>query len=68
MIDLRTAFNVTFDGVVITGTMALRSVKDIDRLVKVLNAQKAALEAMQDDDGLEIDITDLIEARQLADD
>ena len=43
-------FNVAFDGIVVTGTMALRSVRDIDRLVKVLNAQKAALVAMQDDE------------------
>jgi hypothetical protein len=28
--------------------MAIRSVRDIDRLMKVLQAQKAAFEAMQD--------------------
>jgi len=42
-------FSVAFDGTVLTGTLALRSPKDIDRLVKVLNAQKAAMEAMQED-------------------
>lgn len=42
-------FNVTFDGDVLTGTLALRTVRDLERLIKVLNAQKAAMEAMQDD-------------------
>ncbi len=43
-------FSVAFDGTVLTGSMAIRSVRDIDRLMKVLNAQKAAFLAMQDDD------------------
>lgn len=43
-------FTVAFDGTVLTGSMAIRSVRDIDRLMKVLNAQKAAFLAMQDDD------------------
>jgi hypothetical protein len=43
-------FTVVFDGTVLTGTMALRTVRDIDRLIKVLTAQKAAIVAMQDDD------------------
>lgn len=42
-------FTVAFDGSVLTGTMHLRTVKDIERLVKVLEAQKAAIEAMQED-------------------
>jgi hypothetical protein len=43
-------FTVAFDGTFLTGTIALRTVRDIDRLIKVLTAQKAAIEAMQDDD------------------
>ncbi len=43
-------FTVAFDGTVLTGTIALRTVRDIDRLIKVLTAQKAAIAAMQDDD------------------
>jgi single-stranded DNA-binding protein len=42
-------FTVAFDGTVLTGSLAIRSVRDIDRLMKVLQAQKAAFEAMQDD-------------------
>lgn len=43
-------FTVAFDGSLLTGTIAIRSVRDIDRLMKVLKAQKAAFEAMQEDD------------------
>lgn len=43
-------FRVVFDGSVLTGTIAIRSVREIDRLLKVLTAQKAAFEAMQDDE------------------
>ena len=43
-------FNVSYDGAILTGTLALRSPRDIDRLVKVLNAQKAAMEAMAEDE------------------
>lgn len=43
-------FTVSFDGAVLSGTFALRTARDIDRLVKVLQAQKAALEAMEDKD------------------
>ena len=43
-------FTVAFDGAVLTGSIAIRSVREIDRLMKVLQAQKAAFEAMQDDD------------------
>jgi hypothetical protein len=43
-------FTVAFDGSVLTGTIAIRSVRDIDRLMKVLSAQKAAFEAMAEDD------------------
>jgi hypothetical protein len=48
-------FGVSFDGTTLTGSMSIRSVRDIDRLIKVLHAQKAAFEAMQDgqDDGAE---------------
>lgn len=42
-------FTIAFDGLVLTGSIAIRSVRDIDRLMKVLQAQKAAFEAMQDD-------------------
>ncbi|MCM5556724.1 hypothetical protein [Pleomorphomonas sp. JP5] len=52
-------FTVSFDGSTLTGTLAIRSVRDIDRLIKVLQAQKAALEAMIDDDDA-IDDDDLI--------
>jgi hypothetical protein len=41
-------FTVAFDGTVLSGTISLRTVRDIDRLIKVLTAQKAAIEAMQD--------------------
>ena len=43
-------FSIAFDGTMVTGTLALSSIKDIERLIKVLNAQKAAMVAMQDDD------------------
>jgi hypothetical protein len=43
-------FTVNFDGRSLTGSIAITSAKDIDRLVKVLQAQKAAFEAMEDDD------------------
>src|SRR3954451_13518249 len=43
-------FTVAFDGSVLTGMMALQSVRDIERLMKVLQAQKAAFEAMQDEE------------------
>ena len=43
-------FTIAFDGQVLSGTIAIRSAKDIDRLMKVLAAQKAAFEAMEDDD------------------
>lgn len=43
-------FTVAFDGTVLTGSIAIRSIRDIDRLMKVLQAQKAAFEAMQDGD------------------
>lgn len=43
-------FTVAFDGATLTGTIAIRSVRDIDRLMKVLQAQKAAFEAMEDED------------------
>lgn len=43
-------FNVAFDGTLLTGSIAIRSVRDIDRLMKVLQAQKAAFEAMNDDE------------------
>lgn len=45
-------FTVAFDGSVLTGTIAIRSVRDIDRLMRVLSAQKAAFEAMEDDENL----------------
>jgi len=48
--DLGKPFMVAFDGNILTGTIAIRSVRDIDRLMKVLSAQKAAFEAMQEDD------------------
>ncbi|WP_375463736.1 hypothetical protein [uncultured Methylobacterium sp.] len=44
------AFSIAFDGAVLTGALALKSVRDIDRLMKVLRAQKAAFEAMEDDE------------------
>jgi hypothetical protein len=50
-------FNVAFDGDVLTGTIAVRTVRDLERLIKVLNAQKAAMEAMQEDDGEDHDTT-----------
>ena len=43
-------FSVNFDGKSLTGLIAITSAKDIDRLVKVLQAQKAAFEAMEDDE------------------
>ncbi|MCF6120200.1 hypothetical protein L2449_25530 [Mesorhizobium muleiense] len=49
-------FTIGFDGTMLTGTIAITSVRDIDRLMNVLRAQKAAFEAMQefeDDDALD---------------
>jgi hypothetical protein len=43
-------FAVSFDGTVLRGTIAITKIKDIDRLMKVLAAQKAAFEAMEEDD------------------
>lgn len=43
-------FTVAFDGSLLTGSIAIRSIRDIDRLMKVLEAQKAAFQAMADDD------------------
>lgn len=43
-------FTVAFDGATLTGSIAIRSVRDIDRLMKVLQAQKAAFEAMLGDE------------------
>ena len=43
-------FAISFDGSMLTGTIAIRTVRDIDRLMRVLEAQKAAFEAMQEDD------------------
>jgi len=43
-------FSLSFDGTVLEGVIALKTVKDIDRLIKVLHAQRAAMIAMQDDD------------------
>jgi hypothetical protein len=42
-------FSVSFDGSILTGVISIKKAKDIDRLMKVLQAQKAAFEAMQDD-------------------
>jgi hypothetical protein len=42
-------FSVSFDGSILTGVISIKKAKDIDRLLKVLQAQKAAFEAMQDD-------------------
>lgn len=42
-------FSVAFDGSLLSGVIAIRSAKEIDRLVRVLNAQKAAFEAMDDE-------------------
>lgn len=41
-------FRITFDGEALTGTWALSSVQDIDRFVKVLNAQRGAMEPLPD--------------------
>ncbi|MER8437721.1 hypothetical protein NKH36_22555 [Mesorhizobium sp. M1312] len=41
-------FTIGFDGTMLTGTIAITSVRDIDRLMSVLRAQKAAFEAMQE--------------------
>jgi hypothetical protein len=43
-------FTIAFDGSVLTGSLALRSTRDIDRLMRVLSAQKAAFEAMEEDE------------------
>lgn len=43
-------FTVNFDGKALTGTISITAARDIDRLVKVLQAQKAAFEAMEDED------------------
>ncbi|ESY84713.1 MULTISPECIES: hypothetical protein [unclassified Mesorhizobium] len=43
-------FTIAFDGMVLSGTISIRSSRDIDRLMKVLAAQKGAFEAMEDDD------------------
>lgn len=40
-------FQISFDGVTLTGTIALRSIRDINRLIGVLNAQKAAMEDVE---------------------
>jgi hypothetical protein len=42
-------FTLAFDGDVLSGSIAIRSVRDIDRLMKVLQAQKGAFEAMVED-------------------
>lgn len=46
-------FTVAFDGSRLTGSINIESVKDIDRLMRVLKAQKAAFEAMAEDDAAE---------------
>nr|WMC97161.1 hypothetical protein RAR13_00075 [Aminobacter aminovorans] len=56
-------FTIAFDGSTLTGTLAIRTVRDIERLMKVLQAQKSALEAMQDDDLLH-ELIDEDDARQ----
>ena len=43
-------FSVAFDGTVLTGSINIRSIKDFDRYVKVLRAQRAVLEAMEEDE------------------
>ena len=42
-------FSVAFDGTVLTGSINIRSTRDFDRYLKVLRAQRAALEAMEED-------------------
>jgi len=44
------AFSVAFDGSVLTGSINIRSVRDFDRYMKVLQAQRVALEAMEEDE------------------
>lgn len=51
-------FTVGFDGTTLTGTIAIRSVRDIDRLVRVLQAQKAAFLAMNDEDEEDVDVAE----------
>lgn len=43
-------FTVAFDGKVLTGSLRIETVREIDRFMKVLQAQKAALEAMEEED------------------
>ena len=43
-----TAFRLTFDGFVPTGTFAIRSVQEPDRPMGVIEAQKAVLRAARD--------------------
>lgn len=42
-------FSVAFDGSLLSGVIAIRSAKEIDKLIRVLTAQKAAFEAMEDE-------------------
>lgn len=43
-------FTVAFDGKVLTGSLRIETVREIDRFVKVLQAQRSALEAMEEED------------------
>lgn len=43
-------FAIGIDGDVLTGTIAIRSLRDFDRMMKVLNAQRIALEAVLEDE------------------
>ena len=51
-------FTLAFDGSVLTGTISIRAVKDINRLMKVLEAQKAAFQAMQEHDDQETELSE----------
>jgi hypothetical protein len=42
-------FVIGFDGSTLSGQLAIRSVRDIERLIRVLQAQKVAFEAMEED-------------------
>ncbi len=42
-------YKVGFEGPTLVGTFAINSLKEFDRLMIILNAQKAVIEAMEDD-------------------
>ena len=44
---------LSYDGTALSGFVSLRSVKDINKLIAYLNAQKAYIDEMAEDDAFE---------------